>query len=116
MLRFLSDENFNGDIVRGLWLRQPDLDLVRVQDVGLEQADDPAILKWAAENGRVVLTHDRATFPSYAYERVVAGERMSGVFILDDRLPVGQAVRELLLIDAGSESIEWVDRVLYLPL
>ena len=35
MLRLLADENFHGDIVRGLLLRQPDLDLVRVQDVGL---------------------------------------------------------------------------------
>ena len=37
MLRLLSDENFNGDIVRGLGLRQPDLDLLRVQDVGLRE-------------------------------------------------------------------------------
>ena len=43
MLRLLSDENFNGDIVRGLMLRQPKSDLSRVQDVGLEQADDPTI-------------------------------------------------------------------------
>ena len=41
MLRLLSDENFNGDIVRGLFLRQPNLDLLRVQDVGLREADDP---------------------------------------------------------------------------
>jgi hypothetical protein len=30
MLSLLSDENFNGDIVRGLFLRQPNLDLMRV--------------------------------------------------------------------------------------
>ena len=48
MLRLLSDENFSGDIVRGLMLRQPGLDLERVQDVGLEQADDPTILTWAS--------------------------------------------------------------------
>lgn len=35
MLRLVTDENFNGDIARGLLLRQPDLDLVRVQDVKL---------------------------------------------------------------------------------
>lgn len=35
MLRLVSDENFNGDIVRGLLLRHPALDLRRVQDVGL---------------------------------------------------------------------------------
>jgi hypothetical protein len=50
MLRLLSDENFNGDIVRGLLLRRPDLDLRRVQDVGLGEADDPTILEWAAAN------------------------------------------------------------------
>ena len=44
MLRLLSDENFNGDIVRGLLLRQPDLDILRVQDVGLSGADDPNVL------------------------------------------------------------------------
>ena len=35
MLRLLADENFNGDVLRALLLRQPDLDIVRVQDVGL---------------------------------------------------------------------------------
>ncbi|MEH2448066.1 MAG: DUF5615 family PIN-like protein [Nostoc sp.] len=48
MLKLLSDENFNGDIVRGLFLRQPNLDLLRVQDVGLQEVADPAILNWAA--------------------------------------------------------------------
>jgi hypothetical protein len=45
VLRLLSDVNFNGDIVRGLLLRRPDLDLCRAQDVGLEEADDPPILE-----------------------------------------------------------------------
>jgi hypothetical protein len=30
MLKFLSDENFDGDIVRGLFLHQPKLDPIRV--------------------------------------------------------------------------------------
>ena len=51
MVRLLSDENFNGDIVRGMLLRRPDLDLIRVQDVGLETAEYPGILSWADENG-----------------------------------------------------------------
>jgi hypothetical protein len=116
MVRFLSDENFNGDIVRGLFLRRPGLDLLRVQDVGLEQADDPAILTWAASNERIVLTHDRATFPKYVYDRIVAGERTSGVFVVNDRLSIGQVITELLLIDASSETAEWADWILYLPL
>src|SRR5438477_12419999 len=98
MLRLLADENFNGDIVRGLLLRQPDLDIVRVQDAGLAGADDPDILAWAAENDRIVLTHDRARMTNYAYERVAVGEAMPGVFILNDRFPVGRAIDEILLM------------------
>lgn len=40
MLHLLADENFNGYIVRGLLRRRPDLELVRVQDVGLGEAND----------------------------------------------------------------------------
>jgi len=79
MLRLLADENFNGDIVRALLLRQPDLNIVRVQDVGLAGVVDPDILAWAATNDRIVLTHDRATLRDYAYERLAAGEKLPGV-------------------------------------
>ena len=116
MLRLVSDENFNGDIVRGLLLRRPDRDLVRVQDVGLEGAEDPEVLAWAAENDRILLTHDRATMPDFAYARVAAGQPMPGVFVLNDRLTIRQAIDELLLIDACSEQAEWIGLLLYLPL
>lgn len=116
MLRLLADENFNGDVVRGLLLRQPDLDIVRVQDVGLAGAEDPNILAWAAANDRIVLTHDRATMADYAYERVAAGEEMAGLFILNDRFPVGRAIDEILLLVACSEQIEWKGRAVHLPL
>jgi predicted nuclease of predicted toxin-antitoxin system len=116
MLRLLSDENFNGDIVRGLFLRRPDLELVRVQDVGLAGSDDPAILAWAAANDRILLTHDRNTLPAFAHERVTAGKPMPGVFVVHDRMSVRQAIDELVLMDEGSEQAEWAGLVVYLPL
>lgn len=54
---FLADENFNGAVVRGLLRQVPSVDIVRVQDVGLSSAEDPAVLDWAAREGRVLLTH-----------------------------------------------------------
>jgi predicted nuclease of predicted toxin-antitoxin system len=54
MLRLLADENFNGDIVRALLLRQPNLHIVRVQDVGLTGVSDPDLLAWAAANNRII--------------------------------------------------------------
>ena len=45
MLRLAADENFNNDIVRGLLRRKPELDIVRIQDVGLSGAEDPTVLE-----------------------------------------------------------------------
>lgn len=116
MVRFLSDENFNGDIVRGLFLHCPDLDLCRVQDVGLEGAADPEILEWAAANARIVLTHDRATMPDFAYTRVLSERPMPGVVVVPDRMATRRAIDEILLIAEGSTQDEWTGLVVYLPL
>lgn len=70
MIRFLIDENFNGKIVRGLLVRKPDLDLLRVQDTEMAGADDPAVLEWAAREERILLTHDLATMTGYANDRM----------------------------------------------
>ena len=52
----------------------------------------------------------------YAYERVEASQEMAGVFVLNDRFPVGQAIDELLLMDACSEQTEWSGRAVHVPL
>jgi hypothetical protein len=96
MLRLLADENFNGSIIRGLLRRQPEMDVVRVQDVGLSGVDDRLVLAWAANEGRVLLTHDQKTVPTYAYERVMAGIPMPGIFIGDTYMPVQQAIEDIV--------------------
>lgn len=98
MLRLAADENFNNNIVRGLLRRRPGANFVRVQDVGLSRADDPTVLKWAAEQGRVVASHDVSTLRKYAYDRVAAGLRMPGVFEVPNSLSIGSAIDDLLLL------------------
>ncbi|MEX0703174.1 MAG: DUF5615 family PIN-like protein [Planctomycetales bacterium] len=115
-MRLLADENFNGDIVRGFLLRRSTLDLVRVQDVGLSGTDDSGILEWAAEDERILLTHDRATMPKHAYERMIAGGAMAGMFVLDDQFPTGAAIDAILLVVDASDPSEWSGIVAYLPL
>lgn len=116
MLLLVSDENFNNDIVRGLLRRKPDLDIIRVQDVGLRGADDPAVLEWAAQEGRVVLTHDAATMAHFAFERVRANQPMPGVIEVADDLPIGAVIEDVLFLSEYSEQREWEGQVIYLPL
>lgn len=117
MLRLLADENLNGHILRGLLQRIPDLDVVRAQDVEeLYGCDDPTLLRWAAEERRVVVTHDVSSMGRFAYARLLAGEPMPGVFEVPADLPVGQAIADLELIARASQPDEWQGQVRYLPL
>jgi len=116
VLRLAADENFNNNIVRGLLRRRPGADLVRVQDVGLSGADDPTVLEWAAEQGRVVVSHDVSTLRNHAYARVAAGLKMPGVFEVPNTLSIGRAIDDLLLIVECSLEGEWQGQVRYLPL
>jgi len=116
VIRLLVDENVNQHIVEGLTLRDPGVDLVHVRDVGLEAVPDPAILEWAAQRDRVLLTHDRRTVPAFAYARVAAGQRMPGVFLVSDDMPTGQAIDEILLAVQCLTPDECKDVVKYFPL
>jgi hypothetical protein len=116
MLRLAADENFNNDIVRGVLRRLPELDLVRIQDVGLSGASDDRVLDWAADEGRVLLTHDVATITPCACERVRAGERMPGVFEVSAMTPIQVAIEDILLLAECSLENEWEGQVRHLPL
>lgn len=98
MLRLAADENFNGDIVRGLLRRNPKLDIVRVQDVGLSGVDDPSVLEWVADQGRILVTHDVSTLAKHAFDRIAGGQRMPGVFEVRSVASVGQAIDDLILL------------------
>ncbi len=116
MLRLAVDENFNNNIVRGLLRRKRDLDIVRVQDAGLSGANDPTILEWAAQEGRVLLTHDVTTMTRYAMERVKCGQPMPGIFEVSRSAPIGLLIEDILLLIEFSLAGEWEGQIGYLPL
>lgn len=116
MLRFLADENFNNNLLRGMLRQNPQIDVVRVQDVGLLGADDPDILQWAAQEERILLTYDVATITHFAYERVKRGQSMPGVFEINRKVAIKNAIDDLLLIAECGLDGEWEGQVCYLPL
>ena len=58
MHRFLADEDLHNDIVRGIRLHRPDIDIVRVHDEGLSGASDPDLLEWAVHNKTALAKHE----------------------------------------------------------
>ncbi|MDQ3005872.1 MAG: DUF5615 family PIN-like protein [Chloroflexota bacterium] len=116
MLLLVADENFNNDILRGLLRRNPSLDIVRIQDVGLTHATDPEVLEWAAQENRVLLTHDQNTVTKFAYQRAIEGKPMPGVIEVNRSVPMSVAIDDILLLAVVSESGELEGQIVYLPL
>jgi predicted nuclease of predicted toxin-antitoxin system len=115
-MKFLADENFDNTIVRGLIRRKPDIDIIRVQDVGLSGEDDPIVLEWAAQEGRILLTHDVATITRYAYERIAEGQPMPGVIEVTSDAPIGRVIEDILVVLVCSLEGELEGQIQYLPL
>lgn len=116
MLPLLIDENLNHRILRGLKRTIPHLDYVVAQAAGLKGLKDPPLLAWAAERGRILVTHDLKTIPKHAYERARAGQSMPGVIAVPDSMPIGQAIEDLALLVECSPPAELENLVFYLPI
>lgn len=69
-----------------------------MQDVGLSGKDDPTVLKWPAQEGRILLTHDVATITRYAYDRVREGQPMPGVIEISTDASIGRVIEDVLLL------------------
>jgi hypothetical protein len=116
VISFLVDQNFNEHIVDGLTRRDPTLEFTHVRNVGLAAAPDPVILEWAASQGLVLLTHDRKTVPAFAYARVADGLPMPGVFLVNDDMPISQAMDELQIAVYCLSPEECSNIVKYFPI
>lgn len=116
MIKLLADENFNNIIFRGVLQRLPDLDFVRIQDVGLRTKGDPQILAFAASERRIVVSHDVRTMETFALSRLDAGFPMTGVFLIPRHTPFAEAIESLVVVAECSHQDEWTGLVQFLPL
>jgi hypothetical protein len=69
--------------------------VVRVVDVGLGGKPDLEVLEWAAREGRVVVSRDRATLSAEAAQRVSEGRPMPGLILLRWGAGLGRILEDL---------------------
>jgi predicted nuclease of predicted toxin-antitoxin system len=115
MLRLLADENIRGAIIHGLVLRLRDIEIVRAVDAGLANTPDEVVLERAANDNRIVVSHDKGTMIRLAFDRIRLGQPMPGLIILHDWAPDQVLIEHLLIAIEASEPFEWVNQVVYLP-
>lgn len=114
-VRFLGDANFNQKIVRGLLIREPAIDFELPERVIPEKTPDPQLLDLAESPGRVLVSHDVSTMPVW-FQQCVEQRPCAGLIPVPEKLPIRDAIEELLLIWHTTEAEEWVNLMLRIPL
>jgi hypothetical protein len=106
-VRFLADADLNKVIISGVLRREPVIDFLTAHAAGLRKMKDPEVLALAAEQRRVLVSHDVGTIPAHFRAFRAAGKHSTGLFLIAQSLDIGTAIEELLLIWLASEASEW---------
>ena len=114
-VRFQADADLNVEIVAGVLRREPSIDFQTADEANLRRVPDLEVLALAAQESRILVTHDRRTMPRH-FADFILHRSSPGVFIIAQTVSVRVAIEALLLVWAASESEEWRNLIVELPL
>jgi hypothetical protein len=113
--RFLADQDFNENILRGVQRLEPAVEFARLRDLQLDKASDADVLGDAAAESWIVVSHDVNTMSAAANARLASGQPMAGLLLVHQLAPMAAVIDNLVLIWAASEAEEWINQVRFLP-
>jgi precorrin-6B methylase 1 len=114
-IRFQADNDLNEHIVRAVKRLNPEIDFQTAPTIGLHlSVPDERVLELAAQEGRILVTHDFRTMPDH-FAQFIAEHLSPGVIIISRNLTVRQAAEWLHLIWEASEAEEYVNSILRIP-
>jgi hypothetical protein len=115
MIRFLADADLNHAIVKGCRRQEPAMDFLSAKEANLEGVPDADVLAIAAEQDRILVTHDRQTMPRHFGAFLMSGRSSPGVFLVSQQVSIGEVIEALVLIWAASDLSDWKNRIVNIP-
>ncbi len=112
IVQLLVDEEVDPDIVKGLRLRAPDIDIRDVKLEGLRGTRDEVLLDLGYSEDRVLVSYDKRTMTR---DRLADGRGSPGLFVLSRKAGIGEIIDALLLTCVASSAEECRNRIVFLP-
>jgi len=113
---FQADNDLKRIIVDATLRREPRIDFQTAQAAHLDDLNDEAVLRLAASQSRILVTHDKRTMPAALASFVDSGGTSPGVLLV---IPQNAAIREvvdaLILIWADDRAGDWVNLIAKIP-
>ncbi|QSJ17514.1 DUF5615 family PIN-like protein [Nostoc sp. UHCC 0702] len=113
-IRFQADADLRQAIVTGTIRRQPDIDFQSAYAELLEGKKDSEVLAIAAQDDRVLVTHDRKTMPA-EFGKFIISQTSSGVLVLSQNMAISDAIEALVLVWEASTAEEWINQIMSIP-
>jgi len=115
-IRFQADNDLSGLIVAATLRHEPAIDFQTAQAAGWDGLDDLAVLRRAAQEGRILVTHDKRSMPRHFAEFLREGRRTPGVLVvIPQDAPLARVVETLVLIWADGQPEDWVNVITKIP-
>ncbi|MBL8207306.1 MAG: DUF5615 family PIN-like protein [Blastocatellia bacterium] len=113
-LKDQADNDLDERILRAVLRLNSEVDFQTAHALELHGVPDLEVLRRAAAEGRLLVSHDLKTMP-YHFAEFVAQQDSPGVFLISPKLSIIEAADWLHLIWEASEAEEYVNSIRRLP-
>ncbi len=121
LVRYLLDENLRGILWGAILVHNrrglDRIDCVRVGEVEdlPRGSKDPAILRWAERENRVIVSLDKKTMPAHAKAHLERGRHLPGILLVRPHSSAKAVVHYLSIVVHATELEEWNGRIEFIP-
>ncbi len=115
-IRFQADNDLKRLIVDATLRREPHIDFQTAQAARLDGLDDEGVLRLAASQSRILVSHDKRTMPGALASFVASGGASPGVLlVIPQSLAIREVVDALILIWADDRADDWNNLIARIP-
>lgn len=116
-IRFQADNDLKRIIIDATLRREPRIDFQTAQAARLDSLDDVAVLRQAASQSRILVSHDKRTMPRALASFVGSGGTSPGVLLeIPQNAPIREVVEAQILIWADNRADDWNNVIAKIPL
>ena len=117
-VRYQADADLDKRIVRAVRRQEPLIDFQFASEArsgqGLAGLLDDQVLSVAAQDGRLLVSHDRRTMPIH-FAEFLTTQDSPGVIVVPRGMPLNAVTEWLVTIWAASEAEEWINTIFVIP-
>src|SRR5262245_2932652 len=113
-IKFQADADLRDPIVSGVKRREPMINFKTANEAQLEGIPDPEVLARAADEGRMMVSHDVNTMPEQ-FTEFIKTRPSPGVVLINQDLPYSEAIDGLIRLWMTAEAEYWENVISFLP-